>query len=257
MRECLAAARNLEQLTLARAVGPKVLSQVVPEVALCLDSFPAKADALMATLGEISPPITHAALPEMGNISRDELATLVRFLHGLKEGPLNAKRRLELERYLRRAVPALSRAVAHFELLVDAVQAVPVVMTIEEFLSSAPELGPSQQHSLMPVAGDLKGLSVQIPPRLGLSCLAAWLGTFPPLDEAFGLLLVDHEEFVEFRPQSIVEARILHKVPHFQSAPQTRRTVQAALSIHGADSRGGSLLFRKPKAEGEESEVRS
>ena len=143
LRECVAAARNLEHLVSSREVGPKVLAQVVPDAASELEPFgQAVADVYDFVQGELELP-SHS-LSGLINSAQTTTGKLVDVLRTESGAGFNAKRRLSVERNIRESLPPLSSTLLQIELLVEATANTSVPMSIGELLSSTPDAGSSQ-----------------------------------------------------------------------------------------------------------------
>lgn len=187
LRECVSAVRNLEHLIASRDVGPKVLEQVVPDVAAEMlpyrESVVAASAFVTGSLG-----LTEGSLD---GFVRHAQATAQAIFSGLKEdehAPMNARRRLAVERVLRDTLPALSASLSQVELLVEATSSEGVTMSAFELLSSSPEAGSNRPHRRVTVSGSTEDIHIRTPARIGLRCLGMLASAMDPLGE-MGLLL--------------------------------------------------------------------
>src|SRR5690606_8716021 len=109
-----------------------------PDVSAVLSRYQAEVHQLSDILSFRYVAYTDELAP-MRSLAVSDVHALVLLLGQLAAGPLHAKPRLELERKLRAALPKLASAVAHWELLVESAGSDSVVLSVAEFLSSAPE----------------------------------------------------------------------------------------------------------------------
>jgi hypothetical protein len=171
LRECVAAARNLEHLIGSRDVGPKVLVQVVPEVATELEPLSqAVADVYEYVTGALR-------LPENSLVGIVDIAqtTSKRLIDSLRENAkakFDARHRLSVERNIRASLPPLSATLGQIELLVETTSYTPVPMSVGELLSSAPDTGSNRPKRVVSLSGDVDEFMVSIPARIGLRCLS-------------------------------------------------------------------------------------
>lgn len=252
VRECLAAARNLEHLVSSISVGPKVLLQVLPDVAQLLARFP---DAVKGLLHSLEPRmmLTSEQRDELSRIAALELAELGATFRRLEGERLQARQRLELERQLRLAVPLIVSAVAHCELLVEAVTAAALCSSLRDLLSVVSERRSDRPWRRVPIAGDLDGVMCLVPPRTALLALSAYashgadaadFGSSPTL------------LFSQRGPEDglVVEVSWTENqpTPHAASLPiffphsVTPWVVGAALRVHGGDWTKSCLLLPGP-----------
>lgn len=171
LRECVAAAQNLEHLIGSRDVGPKVLVQVVPEVAADLEPLSqAVADVYSYIKGALALP--ENALTGVVKTAQTTSESLIESLRHDAKAKFDARRRLSIERSIRASLPPLSATLSQVELLVEATSHTPVPMSVGELLSSAPESGSGRPQRVVSLSGDVDELIVSIPARLGIRCLA-------------------------------------------------------------------------------------
>lgn len=171
LRECVAAAQNLEHLVGSRDVGPKVLGQVVPEVAAELEPLSqAVADVYAYVQGVLDLP--EASLAGIVDTAQNTSKRLIAALKQEERAKFDARRRLSVERHIRTSLPPLSATLFQIELLVEATSQTPVPMSVGELLSSAPDTGSNRPKRTISLVGDVDDMIVSIPARTGLRCLS-------------------------------------------------------------------------------------
>lgn len=171
LRECVAAAQNLEHLVGSRDVGPKVLGQVVPEVAAELEPLSqAVADVYEFVQGALHLP--ESSLSGIVDTAQSTSQKLISSLRREENSKFDARRRLSVERNIRASLPPLSATLFQIELLVDATSYTPVAMSIGELLSSAPDTGSNRPQRVVTLVGDVDDMIVSIPARIGMRCLS-------------------------------------------------------------------------------------
>lgn len=171
LRECVAAAQNLEHLVGSRDVGPKILGQVVPEVAAELEPLSqAVADVYTYVQGVLNLP--EASLAGIVDTAQNTSKKLIASLLQEEKSKFDARRRLSVERHIRASLPPLSATLYQIELLVEATSLTPVPMSIGELLSSAPDSGSNRPQHEVILVGDVDDMFVSIPARTGLRCLS-------------------------------------------------------------------------------------
>ena len=171
LRECVAAAKNLEHLVGSRDVGPKMLVQVVPEVASELEPLSqAVADVYRYVQGALDLP--DSSLGGIVDTAQLNSQKLIASLREEENAKFDARRRLSVERSIRTSLPPLSATLYQIELLVDATSYTPVPMSVGELLSSAPDTGSNRPKRVVSLSGDVDELMVSIPARIGIRCLS-------------------------------------------------------------------------------------
>lgn len=251
VRECLAAARNLEHLVASINVGPKVIVQVLPDVAGLLERFPTAVDRLLDALE----PHLRLAPTEREQLSRMAAAELMGLLATLKRADgvrMQARQRLEIERQLRQAVPRAVSVVSHCELLVEAVNAVPVRSSLRDLLSMISDRRSDRPWQRVPVAGDLDVVSL-IPPRTALLALAAYAshGAEGSRQAPVPALLITERAgeaglSVEVSLCTAQPGSLQASLPIFAAHQVTPSVVGAALRIHGGAWTERCLLLPGP-----------
>jgi len=244
LRECVAAAGNLEHLVGSLSVGPQVLSQVIPDVARQLrdfDQFLAQALDSVIELGiGISGPDRLAVCAP----AAQSVDALLAHLEQLAAEPVTAKARLGLERALSQVLPVLASVAAHVDLLLDACQAGPAEMSVQELLTSIPERGSERPFRPVPVGGHALERLVSVPPRVALKSIAAWsAGVFARQPAHWGLFIHGDDATVQFSMRSIVDPALVVRLPDFVAAPYGQLVVEAALRPFGASVSEQVLSF--------------
>lgn len=236
LRECLAAAQNLEHLVAALTVGPQVLAQVIPDVAAALSGLGVVFVRAKECVGQSGIVLSDQDLAFFCGPAMKKVRELLDVLAGLTGAPVHAKGRLDLERRLSKFMPVLVTAVAHFELLLEVAQVAPAVMSVRELLTSIPDRGSDRPHR--PVLVDGQGLDclVSIPPRVALKSLSAWASALEGAGStAVGLVVRGEAERVRFSVGSVTQASFEVRLPVFFSAPHTPVVVRVVLQPYGGE----------------------
>lgn len=247
LRERIAAARNLEHLVGSRTVGPKVLAQVLPDVRETLREWNECAFDLAEHVGK-GLSLEQSVLRPLFTLDRDAIEALSCTLQSVGEGPVAAKPRLNVERELRQHIPALERAIAHWEVLVEALRGVGVPMSIAELLTSPPDRTSERPMRSVWLVGATDELPVSVSPRTGLFCIAAIAGTLAAPATAL-TLHVSHDAgkvvltFSDGKPDE--ESKVRALLPLFPASAITRDVAGAALGHYGAtvDAKTGTVRF--------------
>jgi len=247
LRERIAAARNLEHLVGSRTVGPKVLAQVVPDVRESLRDWNECAFELAEHVGK-GLAIEQCELRPLFTLDRDAIEALCCTLESVGDGPVAAKARLNVERELRQHIPALAKAMEHWEILVEALRGSGVPMSVAELLSSSPERTTDRPMRSVWLVGATEELEVSVPPRTGLFCIAALASTLAAPNEPLSLRVSRGPQGVQmsFSPGvASDESKVSVRVPLFSHSPITREVIQSALRIHSGkvDQATASLTF--------------
>lgn len=248
MRERLAAVQNLEHLVASRTVGPKLLGQVAPDVAGMLGLWPEIARGLSERLAS-GLGLELSRLVGVCSLGQVEVTRLLETLKTTGGGMIQAKARLVLERRIRETLPALQAAVAHFELLVEGTGTLSVAMSVGELLSSSPDTGSERPYLPVRVVGELESLFVALPPRFGLSSLAAFGATTSGWGRELGLVVQGASEGrVEFSVAPVAPEVKVTQMPAFPAGKETLSAVEAALGPHGGTITGSPQLLSLPAA---------
>lgn len=244
LRECMAAARNLEHLVASRTVGPQVLAQVIPDVAtaLCgLREVFARAKECVVHSGIA---LSDDELTAFSGAAIKQVSRLLDLMRTLSEAPVHAKTRLELERRLGKTMPVLVTAVAHFELLLEVTQVAAAEMNVHDLLTSIPDRGSERPYR--PILVDGQGLDsvVTIPPRIALKSLSAWVAGRVEIGSTdLGLVVRAGDKQVRFSVGKVTQASIVVLLPVFFAAPHTSRVVRVVLQSYGGDIVGEELIL--------------
>jgi hypothetical protein len=236
LRECVAAARNLEHLIGSRDIGPKVLEQVLPEVAAELLPF---VDSLaeVLSLTRTSLGLSAKALEPLFLEAAEQATQLIEELEGNRNGAMNAKRRLAIERTLKEALPGLSASLSHTELLVEATNSEGVPMSVHELLSSTPDAGSNRPHRRIHTTGPTEAIFITAPARIGLRCLGMLASAYDPQGKQALTLEVaargDDATFVLRQTSTPDAAAPMVKLPIFPHTKYSVATVEAALLRYG------------------------
>jgi len=245
LRECVAAVRNLEHLVASRDIGAKVLRRVVPEVASELEPFSQALDEMDLLLREALglPPQSISALFLSAQKATSRLVTE---LLAQANSPFNAKSRLALEREIHRCIVPVSSTLFQVELLVNAACSTGVRMTIDELLSSHPDLASTRPRRTIALLGDGARLEVTIPAKVGLQCLSMLASHLENAGRPCGALAVETREgqhLVRFT-EAQAGARTI-EIPVYPHTQHSLATVSAALQRFGgrleADHQGVTL----------------
>ncbi len=248
LRECVAAARNLEHLISSRDVGPKILEQVVPDVASELEPFSrAVTDVYAYVQGELGLP--ENALTGMVGAARATSEELIASLRSDAKSQFNARRRLSIERNIRSSLPPLSATLYQIELLVDAASQTPVSMSVGELLMSSPDTGSNRPRRKILLTGELDELTVSIPARIGIGCLSMIASAL----EANGRPWVELQAHrnggrvdLRFAEATELSGRSA-EIPVFPHASYTMETVRAALGRFDGKLNGEETGFSLPE----------
>jgi len=244
LRECVAAAGNLEHLVSSLSVGPQVLSHIIPDVARQLRDFDDVLARALDSVIELGVRILESDRQAICSPAAQSVGELLVELQRLSLEPVTAKSRLGLERTLGKVLPVLSSVAAHIDLLLDACQSGPAEMSIHELLTSIPERGSERPFRPVPVGGVELGRMVSIPPRVALKSIAAWSsGTFARQSADYGLFIDGDETTVQFSLRSIANPVLVVRLPEFVSAPYGPLVVEAALRPFGAQVSEQVLSF--------------
>jgi hypothetical protein len=239
LREALAALRNLEQLLASVSVGPKVLSQLVPEMAAELPAWKESVVRLVDLAeAELQP---EASLRPFERFLFERLERVHEPMRDARP-PITAKVRLALERGLRSVVPEFATAVEHLELLVEAMTLGRVTVSFEEMLHSRPEAGSDRPHRTLLLRGDLAML-VDIPARVALRALGIFVSSFGTAP-VFSLDKKDEGWVLSPTPDEPGAARAV-RVPAIDSVPDSLLVASAAFGRYGVrlDPARSSLTF--------------
>lgn len=247
LRECVAAARNLEHLVASRDVGPKLLEQVVPEVAAELMPFQnAIVEASSFVIKQLD--LDAGALEALVQAGQQYARALSRGLGEDAGTPMNAKRRLFIERVIRDSLPMLSACLGQMELLIEATSSEGVPMSAHELLTSTPEVGSNRPHRRVVVHGAATELSIQTPARIGLRCLGIVAAAIDP-NGSTPLCLEVREKagFAEFRVTEVAPNGEFSttKLPMYPHTKHSLSTAAAALKRYGGklDETGRAVLL--------------
>jgi hypothetical protein len=244
LRECVAAARNLEQLVSASKVGPQVLAHVVPDVARQLGEFAPVLIEILRYVTEAGVPLTDEERAVMVESPAEKVSELLVDLNALTATPIHAKVRLALERELLRLVPNLDSSLAHCELLLDSCQSAPSEMTIRELLTSIPERGSDRPYRPIAIGGEGLERLVTLSPRVALKLISAWMSTFSDEQpEITGLLVQADDREASFTIQFGLRSGPVARLPVFPPASYTSLVVAAVLRPYGGKTSGSSLIF--------------
>lgn len=253
LRECVAAARNLEHLLASRDVGPKMLDQVVPDVAAELLPF----DQALTEVIDLCRSLLGLESGSLGILIRDANAKAKVLLDALASedrGSMNAKRRLMVERSIKENLPLLSAALSHAELLVEATSSEGVPMSVFELLSSTPDAGSNRPHRRVFAMGPTEELHIKAPARIGLRCLGMLSAAHDP-EGATPLALVvgEREGLVSFRiskddggPR---ERGQMVKLPIYAHTPHSLMTIEASLVRYSGKLDEEAFTLLLPRAD--------
>lgn len=241
LRESLAAAQNLGHLTSSRIVGPKVVGDLLPDVAELLARFPDEVRELLARLGLLQRVENQPSL--LSDLVCSDLPSLEAELRRAGAGPARAKTRLSIERQVAKVAPQMQASVEHLRLLVESAAGGSVVLSVHELLSLAPELGAAA--CAVSVGGELN-LAVAAPVRIALSSLAAWVAASAIRQEVVSLKISEREDRVVFEMSGSSSSQELYRLPLFPATAHSERVVRLALQPYGGSIGGGT--FALPRA---------
>lgn len=230
LRECVAAAKNLEHLISSRDVGPKILQQVVPDVASELEPFSRTVEEVYAyVLGELHLP--KESLSGLVAVARATSGQLIASLRTDAKAQFNARRRLAIERNIRSSLPPLSATLCQIELLVEATSQTPVSMSVGELLMSTPDTSSNRPHRKIILTGEVDDLIVSIPARIGIGCLSMIASTLETKGRPRAELQAHRNDGriqLLFREMTIKDGRDA-EIPVYPDSPHSMETVSAAL----------------------------
>ena len=245
LRECVAAARNLEHLVASLTVGPQVLSHVIPDVAEALGEYPAVLERAIACTDERGIDLSLSEREALIGTSGQRVSELLSLLAEVAEAPIHARARLSLERKLAQVVPVLVTATAHVELLLEICQAEPAELSVYELLTSMPERGSDRPHRPIFVQGSGLDSVVSVPPRVALKILSAWVSSRPGGDAGEVALGVRNEGGgVIFTIETSVRSDLQVRLPVFFPSPHTRMVLGAALRPYRGHVSDLGLIFQ-------------
>lgn len=253
LRECVAAARNLEHLLASRDVGPKMLDQVVPEVAAELRPF----EQALTEVIDLCRALLRLEAGALGVLVQDANAKNKILLDSLASGDrgsMNAKRRLMVERSLKETLPLLSAALSHTELLVEATSSEGVPMSVFELLSSTPDAGSNRPHRRVFATGPTEELHIKAPARIGLRCLGMLSAAHDPEGVLpLALLVGQSDGLVSFQILKDDEGPREHgqtvKLPIYAHTPHSLATIDASLVRYGGKLDKGTFTILLPRAD--------
>jgi len=244
LRECVAAARNLEHLAGSLSVGPQVLAHVVPDVATMLGEYPKLVNEALRCAQVLGVELSEAEQQAVVGESLERVQDLLVFLSSLAASNVHAKSRLILERKLARVVPLLVTAVAHAELILDLAQSEPAEMSIFELLTSMPQRGSDRPHQPISVRGEGLDRMVSVAPRVGLKLLSAWVSSVTRVQiEPWGLNIHADDRQATFSVGPGAVDGFVVRLPVFFPSPLTLRVVAAALRAYSGEIMQTSLIF--------------
>lgn len=244
LRECVAAAGNLEHLVGSLSVGPQVLSQVIPDVARQLRDFDGVLARALDSVIQLGVGISGPDRQAICSPAAQSVGELLAHLERLSFESVTAKSRLGLERTLSLVLPVLSSVAAHIDLLLDACQSAPAEMSIQELLTSIPERGSERPFRPVPVGGHDLERVVSIPPRVALKSIAAWsAAVFARQPAEWGLYLHGDDTILRLSLQPITDPVLVVRLPDFVTAPYGPLVVEAALRPFGGQVSEQVLSF--------------
>lgn len=229
LREALAALQNLSRLLTSIRVAPRALSPLLPGAAeVTLQA----GGAFRRMLERVELGLTrdHGAAQALGDYVEPRLDALVQALHQAGAAPVNARRRLELERSVVRVEPELSAATRLLDLLADALWAPRSALRIRGLLGevSAGE----ERGGVIPVSvrGAVDLVEINAPSSVATGLFSLAINLSAPNNRAEGVTLTLEELGRGFRarvdPAAIGERRLL--VPQALLIAPTRAALGVA-----------------------------
>ncbi len=245
LRECLAGAQNLEHLVTSRSAGPRILGQVVPDVADSLASWPEMVSTLLHSVQK-SLQLSPEEMSRLGDSATLETENLVQALRLASQGPIHARSRLALEQQLRRTMPQIMAAGAQMELLAESATSRGVPMSVSELLTSTPKGGSDRPHRTVVVLGPIEQLWTALSARIGLRCLGALSAFFPP-ESKLALCASGHErEVILNLTLRQHEEGISAYLPILPRTETTEMCVRASLRAFGGTLEASARELRLP-----------
>lgn len=179
LRECLFGLQNLEHLVASRSAGPRILEQVVPDVAESLMRLPSIVEELLSSVQKCLH-LTSKEVALLSTFASDDTHHLTEALRSAAVGPIHARSRLLLEQKLRQSMPPIVAAGAQMELLAEAATGRAVPMSVLELLTSGARSGSDRPERQVVMIGPADQLWTAVPARTGLRCLGALSSLFEP-----------------------------------------------------------------------------